>query len=77
MAHEAQRVVCAFALSGENAVGDDVDVVIRHAVGAEDSDHRLLHAEDFGAVFEQNAAGVTGELQRLAMLIHKGLPKMV
>ena len=36
MAHEAQRVVCAFALSGENAVGDDVDVVIRYAVGAED-----------------------------------------
>ena len=77
MAHEAQRVVCALALGGENAVGDDVDVVIRHAVGAEDSDHCLLHAEDFGAVFEQDAAGVTGELQRLAMLIHNGLPKMV
>ena len=77
MAHETQRVVCALALGGENAVGDDVDVVIRHAVGAEDSDHCLLHAEDFGAVFEQDAAGVTGELQRLAMLIHNGLPKMV
>ena len=75
MPNKAQRMLGSFAFGGKNAVGNDIDIVIRDAVRIENARHGFLNAEDFGAVFQQDAACVPGKLQRFAMFVHGYPPK--
>ena len=73
MPNKTQRMLRSFALGGKNAVGNDIYIVIGDAVSIEDARHSFLNAEDFCTVFQQDAACMTGKLQRTAMFVH-GFP---